>query len=373
MNTGPFPKSKRDRRMDVLRGLALLMIFVDHIPRNVLAWLTLHNFGFSDAAEVFVLLAGLASTMAYGKVFDRDGVAACVRRVGLRCVRIYFYQAGLLIFTLALVAGWTRHFQQEPTLVEPLLAAGLDGLLRGLLLQALPGYLDILPLYIVLLGLFPLLYAVLRRWRLAALAASAAVWLLANLDSAVNLPNWLDDNGWYFNPFAWQFLFTIGAVLAVTLARYGGMLPRNGWLTAAVLAYLGFAFLQSAPWAEWHLPALRLFPMATPQKSNLSPLRIVDMLALTYVVFSSPRIGRVLTHRLMRPIELCGKHSLEVFAGGCALALVGRLIFRTFGADWPLQVAVNAVGLVTLCVLAAWLEQRKQASRAARSVPAPAA
>jgi OpgC protein len=48
--------SKRDPRIDVLRGMALLMIFVDHIPGNVLSLVTLHNFGFSDAAEVFVLL-----------------------------------------------------------------------------------------------------------------------------------------------------------------------------------------------------------------------------------------------------------------------------------------------------------------------------
>src|SRR6266487_3160746 len=61
--------SKRDPRIDVLRGLALLMIFVDHVPDNLLSLITLRNFGFSDAAEVFVLLAGFSSMLAYGRIF----------------------------------------------------------------------------------------------------------------------------------------------------------------------------------------------------------------------------------------------------------------------------------------------------------------
>ncbi len=58
--------SKRDLRVDVLRGISLLMIFIDHIPDNSLGLVTIHNFGFSDAAEVFVLLAGFSSMLAYG-------------------------------------------------------------------------------------------------------------------------------------------------------------------------------------------------------------------------------------------------------------------------------------------------------------------
>ena len=47
------------RACDVFRGLALLMIFIDHIPGNVLSLIAKisRNFGFSDAAEIFVLLA----------------------------------------------------------------------------------------------------------------------------------------------------------------------------------------------------------------------------------------------------------------------------------------------------------------------------
>ena len=60
--------SKRDPRIDVLRGVALMMIFADHLPGNPLSLITLRNFGFSDAAEVFVLLAGFSSMLAYGRI-----------------------------------------------------------------------------------------------------------------------------------------------------------------------------------------------------------------------------------------------------------------------------------------------------------------
>lgn len=63
--------AQRDLRIDFFRGLALLFIFIDHVPDNVLARFTLRNFGFADAAEVFVLLAGFSAVLAYGRTFER--------------------------------------------------------------------------------------------------------------------------------------------------------------------------------------------------------------------------------------------------------------------------------------------------------------
>jgi hypothetical protein len=42
---------RRDLRLDACRGLALWFIFIDHIPGNVFAWLTLRNYGFSDTTK----------------------------------------------------------------------------------------------------------------------------------------------------------------------------------------------------------------------------------------------------------------------------------------------------------------------------------
>jgi hypothetical protein len=255
--------------------------------------------------------------------------------------------------------------------VAPLLDAGLPGLAHGLMLHALPGYLDILPLYIVLLAAFPLIYLGMRVNVWLGLGGSALVWLAANLDHRLTLPNWLDANGWYFNPFAWQFLFAMGSALAIWMTSGGGSLPRSRWLTALCVAYLLFAFVQTAPWTEWGLPSWRLLDMAAPDKSRLSPLRLLDILALTYLLFSLPMLRDAARHRLSRALEACGKHSLEIFALGCLLALFGRLIFRTWGRGWPLLAAVNVTGIAAMCLAALWLEQARSA-RPRAALPAPA-
>src|SRR3954463_13664865 len=69
-------QSGRDLRLDLFRGLALLFIFIDHIPNNVLSYVTLHSIAFSDAAEVFVFIAGYAAATVYGKAFEQQGCLA---------------------------------------------------------------------------------------------------------------------------------------------------------------------------------------------------------------------------------------------------------------------------------------------------------
>ncbi len=357
---------RRDPRVDVLRGLALLVIFLDHIPNNAPALVTPHNLGFSDAAELFVLFAGYSAMAAYGGLFRRSGTAETLKRIALRCLRIYAFQAALLLATLFIVRAWMELTGLVPRFgVAPLLQMGLwSGLLRGLLLNALPNYLDILPLYIVLLAAFPILYAGMRRNAWAVLGLSALVWVLANLNPSLNLPNAAADDGWYFNPFAWQFLFAIGMALAAVTTAGTGLLPRRGWLAAACWIYLAVSLAQAAPWAAWGLPDLSPFAMAPPDKGRVAPLRLVHVLALTYLLFSSGHIHRLAMHPRLWPLEACGRHSLEVFALGCMAALIGRIVYRTFGPTWPLQTAVNAVGLFAMIALARALDRRMRSRRA---------
>jgi hypothetical protein len=362
--------SRRDPRIDVIRGLALLMIFVDHMPSDVLNQVTMHNFGFCDAAEVFVMLAGMSSMLAYGKAFCRDGMKPGLRRIALRCGRIYLFQVGLLLITCAVVIGWSRIYGLTPTIIAPILGAPVKGLAHGLTLSALPQYLDILPLYIVLLGIFPLIFLALRRSIVLGVSASAMVWFLSNLFPGVDLPNWIDGKGWYFNPFAWQFLFTLGAVLAL-MVRSGEreLLPQWPALRLLTGGFLAFACLQSFPWHDWHLPTLSLFPMSAPDKSHEAPLRLLDISALMYLLLSSPLVARLCRSALLRPIEACGRHSLEVFSLSCILALFGRLAFRTHGSGFPNQVLVNGLGFLLMALLALLLEHVKAPPRRA---PAPA-
>ena len=89
--------------------------------------------------------------------------------------------------------------------------------------------------------------------------------------------------------------------------------------------------------------------MAPPDKSHLSPLRIIDIMALLYLFLSSTLVSRLLANGLARLIGVCGRHSLEVFAVGCACALLGRLMSRTFGSGPWMQIGINGVGIGAMC------------------------
>jgi hypothetical protein len=349
--------SARDPRIDFLRGFALLTIFIDHVPGNFLGTLTLRNFGFSDAAELFVLLAGLSSALAYGRQFDTGDAGPAVRRVALRCLRIYLFQIGLLVTTLAILSTWLPHFGLEPHGIWPLLHGGVRGLGHGLALHALPSNLNILPLYIVLLALFPLMYLAARRYPWAMLGGSACVWLAANLDHDLNLPNWMDGRGWFFNPFAWQFLFALGVVGARFFLRNGPALPRLHWLTGLCLAYLAFGVLAAAPWSNWGWSWAPLSWQT--DKTSLSPFRLLHVLALIYLMMTAGWFRRLVDRPALAFVPLCGRHSLEVFATGTLLSLLGRLVFRTFGISLETQLLVNAAGLACMLAVAAVLEARK--------------
>jgi hypothetical protein len=197
---------------------------------------------------------------------------------------------------------------------------------------------------------------------LLALGASALVWLAANLLPSLNLPNWIDGQGWYFDPFAWQFLFTIGAILAVAVTANGNCLPAYPAARWAAVVFLAFACLESVPWADWNLPDLRLFAMVAPDQSRLAPLRIFDVLALMYLLLSAPGIARLARSAWLRPIEACGRHSLEVFSAGSILALLGRLEFRTEGQTLLIQFLVNVLGLGAMCLIGLWLERGRRSS-----------
>ena len=360
----PVRSSRRDPRIDVFRGLSLLMIFIDHIPQNVLGVTTLHNFSFSDAAEVFVLLAGFSSMLAYGGSIERNGWRNGVRRIALRCGRIYVAQILLLAVTLGIVQLWAGYFHLRSTPVDPILRSPGRELIDGLTLLVQPSYLNILPLYIVLLGAFPLLYWAMRRSPWLALAGSAAIWLFAGMDHGLNLPNWTDVKvGWYFNPFAWQFLFTIGAVLPRLVGRDGD-LPFMRWLAWVSGAYLFVAFLESTPWTLWGLPNLQLFDIGPLDKTHLAWPRILDILALSYLVLSSKRMRALASNHWLRPLEVCGRHSLEVFSVGCILALLARLAFRTAGMGLEMQVSINVIGLGVMCLTGFWLERGRNAKSA---------
>ncbi|MBV1824391.1 OpgC family protein [Komagataeibacter oboediens] len=362
---------RRDHRIDALRGVALLMMCIDHIPQDVLNRFTMRNVGFADAAEVFVLLAGYASWLAYGRAFDRkQPIMSVLARIGRRCWQLYVFQMVMVVVCISTIRIW-RHFWPVPVdFLEPELAHGLDSAWRVLSLQALPGNLNILPLYIVLLLGFAPLYALLRGVGTpVVLGVSAAVWLLVNLDPRLNFPNWLDPDGWYFDPLAWQFLFILGVCGARLAGRHDGSLPRSRVLAAACGLYLVFSFVQSFPWMDWGLADLRPVSMAVPDKMILAPWRLLDVLALFYLVQSSPGATTLAATRGGQLMALFGRHSLEIFTAGTLVDLYARLLLTSFGAGWIMQVVVNVAGFVVLLWVARNRERARAVARARRAAP----
>jgi hypothetical protein len=351
--------------VDVLRGIALIMIFIDHLPDNLLSLVTLHNFGFCDAAELFVLLSGFSSMVAYGGSFDRDGVLIGLRRVFLRLVRLYLFQAVLVLVVFA--GAGLHHFAIEPEDAVPCLHGGLNSLRHSLTLQAQPPGLNILPLYIILLGLFPLIYGLIRIDPIVALLASGALWLGVNLDPSINLTNWPDGGGWYFDPFAWQFLFVIGVFGAQLVRHYDGSLPRPLWLRVAAAGYLGFALIAVAPWETWGWSSLHPIALDMPDKTVLAPLRLANVLAVVVLALGSARFRTVAEWPVLRLLVVCGRNSLEVFSLATVLAMIGQQIFRAYSETVTMQLLTNGVGVALMIALAMALEQVRRPTTISRT------
>ncbi len=158
----------------------------------------------------------------------------------------------------------------------------------------------------------------------------------------------------------------IGACLAVAVRNGGGYLPRIPVLTVAAACYLTFSFFQAGSWGEWGLPDLRLLAMDQPDKGHVAPLRLINIVALAYLLFSTPAIRTLSEKPFLRAAEACGKHSLEIFAAGCLAALIGRILYRTFEPLWWLQILVNASGLALMLGLGLYFDARAR-RRAART------
>lgn len=357
------PLSRRDPRIDVLRGIALFMIFIDHIPYNALAQFTLRNYALCDAAEVFVLLAGFSAALAYGRAIDRDGLQSGVRRIVHRCGRIYLAQVGLFLATLFIGQLWNWAFDLSATVFAPVMRAPLKGVLLSFVLLVQPDYLNILPLYVALLAAFPLIWLALRIDAALALILSAALWLMSGLYPMLNLPNWTSDAGWYFNPFAWQFLLTIGVVMARSASRDGGNLRWDPALGAAAAGFLLLSLPQTSAWRSFGLPAPWSFALDASDKTHLAWPRVLSIVAIAYLVFASGRIRQLAGSALLAPLQRCGRHSLEVFVAGCLFALFGRLLFRVTDHGIPLQLLVNAGGFGAMVLTASWMERETRQTR----------
>jgi hypothetical protein len=209
---GELPELKgegRDLRIDACRGIALWFIFLDHVPNNIGTWLTLRNYGFSDAAEVFMFVSGVTCALAYGRAWRCEGWTGVISRTLRRSWDIY---AAFLLLTLACailvhLAGTGRLADESNTRI--LLDHPGATLARAAVLQYRPVNTDVLAVFVLLHLLFaPLLWLLLRAPN-ATLGASLALYVLVHA-FGWTVPAWPNGH-WAFTPLAWQLLFVLGA------------------------------------------------------------------------------------------------------------------------------------------------------------------
>ena len=213
----PPPPGGRDLRLDLFRGVALWLIFLDHIPQNVVNWFTIRNYGFSDATEIFIFISGYTAAFVYGRAMRERGILIASARVLRRAWQIYVAHIFLFTIFMAEIAYVAATFEnplyaEEMNILDFLKQPDVT-IFQALILKFKPVNMDVLPLYIMLLLFFPPMLWLLIRQPAFALAGSALVYVLAwNLN--LNLPAY--PNGvWFFNPFAWQLLFVFGAWCAL--------------------------------------------------------------------------------------------------------------------------------------------------------------
>jgi hypothetical protein len=364
-------RGTRDHRVDFFRGLALLIIFVDHIPENVFALITLRNFGFSDAAEIFIFLSGYSAGYVFGLRERRQGFFYATFELLRRVWTLYVVHIFVFVLFVAQVSFTAAHFGNPMYLEEMNMTNFLEephvAVLQALVLRFQPRFLDILPLYITLLLALAPLMALFKRAAWPCLVVSALVWLGVQL-FGWHLTAYPDEREWTFNPLAWQFLFVIGAFAGRIVINGGSPLPTARWLLPLVAAYLAFAFVVGLSWTVAGVyPSFpgflsnTLWPL---DKTDLSPWRLAHFLALAYLVAVLTRKhDRVFASRLARPIVLCGEQGLIVFCVGIFLSMVGHLVVEAFDYSIAMQLLINAAGCGIMVGLAAFLSWYKKLSR----------
>lgn len=349
--------------LDALRGLMLVLMTVTHIPTGFSAALG-QPFGYVSAAEGFVFLSAFMAGMVYTGRRLRHGERAMCSAVWRRARDVYACHAGLVIFLLTVVVAIAIALDQHAVtnLVSYYLQFPVPAFAGALALMYQPPLLDILPMYVILLLVTPILLIGAARYGWSwFIALSAGLWVCAQLglgaaihdvfSAATGNPVPLRVGG-SFSLLAWQFLWVAGLWLG---ARYATpespplRFPR--WVTIAAAMIVVSAFLGRHLVGQTPFPDV---PMLTAlfNKWQLMPLRLLNFFALVALAI---RFGPALCARLPRLhyLETLGRASLPVF---CAHLVLALLFLALLGSDVvrpvPFDLALLGATLLLLYAVA---------------------
>ena len=359
------PSVERDLRLDLFRGIGLWMIFLDHVPDNFVAWFTLRNYGFSDAAELFVFISGYLAGFIYGPIISAGQFMAAAKRLWTRVWQMYVAHIMLFLLFTAQIARAIRKFDNPMYADEFNVRSFLENpdvlIGQALTLRYKPVDLDVLPLYITLIAASPLILWCLLRRPNTTLLGSVFLYICARYFDW-NLPSYPAGATWYFNPFAWQLIFVFGAWCGVGGVKKLWPIIESRIAQTMAIVWIAFALAVVMTWRipvldamvpKWFIKAI--YPI---DKTNLDMLRFTHFLAVALLVARFfPRRSEILSSKWLHPVVLCGQHSLPLFCFG---------VFLSFGSHWVLvqysngllaQFAVSFGGIAIMVALA-WLLKR---------------
>ena len=365
------PSTSRDLRLDFFRGLALIFIFIDHIPENILSYFTLEAVGFFDAAEVFIFISGFTAALAYGRRLIQKGALYATAQVLRRAWQLYVAHIFLFVIFIAEVSYTATTFKNPMYNEEMRVADFLDephvAVVKALLLQFQPTFLDILPLYILMLVIFPVVLLGMQRHPLVVLVPSALLYLAVQI-LGITVPAYPEGHVWYFNPLAWQFLFVSAALLghAWGQGERAPALARIAYPIAAVI--FATALVIKLSWTihgVWEpFPGLFLKQLWPVNKNNLSPIRLVPFFAVVGVVAAAvPPDATFLRSAAARPLILCGQQSLEIFCLGILLSALGHFILSEYHTGLVIEIVVNLAGILLMWLTARMIDWYKTMGR----------
>lgn len=350
--------------VDFWRGLALVEIYVNHIPGNVWERFTHKALSQSDAAELFVFLAGWSLTYVAGPAQAPRPAAQLIMRLFLRAGKLYAAHMVIVMAAIGMLALASKVFD-NPLLLDwfnasAVFTAPVEAHIGLVLMTYQLGYFDILPLYIVLLAASPFMILLHRRRPWLLLPVSAAIWL-ACLVGEITFDAWPTEGEWFFDPLCWQFALALGFVLGLPRglgARVRAHLRTIRWIALPIVAFAAWA-----RWAGWELD-----PTAAPEphllfvndKSFLTPIRIGQFLLL--VALASLLWGPIAKYLppLSKALALLGRHSLLVFCIGSLLSLAAQIFRWALRGGFASDTLIVALGLALLFIAAAvadWWEQ----------------
>jgi hypothetical protein len=346
---------ERELRLDLFRGLALWLIFVDHLPPNILTWLTIRNYGFSDATEIFIFISGYTAAFVYGRAMLEVGFVVATARILRRVWQIYVAHVFLFTIFLAEISYVATSFEnplytEEMGIMDFLKQPDVT-IVQALLLRFRPVNMDVLPLYIVLMLFLPLILW-LMKWKADVTLALSAVLYAVTWEYDLYLTAY-PNGSWAFNPFAWQLLFVFGAWCAL-----GGARRMSRILSSPVTLWICVVYLIASFYVTltWYVPQFsHLLPRRLEQwmypidKPNLDVLRFAHFLALAAItVRFLPRDWSGLKSPWLRPLILCGQHSLEIFCLGVFLAFAGHFVLAEISGGAALHALISICGILIM-------------------------